>query len=221
MTDHERAVIIFDLSTGCVKNIINVINNVSKEEISLRTIKLPNEIIVASLEKDSYEIYNINIYRTPQLFQKTYSDFFEVLQLNLKQLQSLKEGDIVKMHGLKFMDKYAIYHHHALFVDARKCKIIHKWGELDKFEILRSVMGEAFENIGVREDNLIEVAAFREVTVSNNYDDKYRDQIRPKDQIITDARKRLGETGYDIITDNCQHFCTDCRYGIPVAIEVC
>ena len=212
---------IFDMSTGCVKNIINVINNVSKEEISLSTIKLPNEILMSKLTKDSYEIYNINIYRTPQLFEKTFSDFFDILQLNLRQLQSLVEGDIIKMHGLKLYDKYALYHHHAIYTDSKKCKIIHKWGELNKFEILRNVMGAEFENIGVREDNLIEVAAFREVTVSNCYDEKYRDQIRPGDQIVADARKRVGEKGYDIMTDNCQHFCTDCRYGIPVAIEVC
>ena len=39
-------------------------------------------------------------------------------------------------------------------------------------------MGDSFENVTVREDNLLEVAAFREISVCNSYDEKYRDQIK-------------------------------------------
>lgn len=56
--------------------------------------------------------------------------------------------------------------------------MIHKWGELNKYEILKNVMGDSFENVTVREDNILEVAAFREISVCNSYDDKYRGQIR-------------------------------------------
>ena len=38
--------------------------------------------------------------------------------------------------------------------------------------------------------------------------------------IVVEARKRMGETSYDLLNDNCQHFCTSCRYGIPIAIEI-
>lgn len=218
--DEKRAVLIYDLAKGVVGNIISTINNVCKEEISLGTLRLPNEIDLTTLEKDSYEIYNFNIYTTPKLFEKTFTDFFEVLKKNLIEIQRLIEGDIVTMHGLKFMDKFAIYHHHAIYSDAKKCKVIHKWGELNKIEIVRNLLGETFDNIGVREDNLIEVAIFREIQVNNCYDEKYKNEIRSSDQIVADARKRIGEMGYDLITDNCQHFCTECRYGIPVAIEI-
>ena len=103
------------MSTGIVGNIINTINNVCKEEIGLGTLRLPNEIEIATLVKDSFEIYNFNIYTTPKLFEKTFSDFFEVLKKNLIEIQRLVVGDIVTMHGLKFMDKFAIYHHHAIY----------------------------------------------------------------------------------------------------------
>ena len=32
-------------------------------------------------------------------------------------------GDIVKMKGLKISEKVAIYHHHALFTDAKRFKV--------------------------------------------------------------------------------------------------
>jgi hypothetical protein len=38
--------------------------------------------------------------------------------------------------------------------------------------------------------------------------------------IIVEARKRLGEKSYHILIDNCQHFATECRYGISRSKEV-
>lgn len=190
------------------------------EEIELSTLKLPDEVAIDSMPKDTYEIYNINIYTTPKIFERSVSEFFEILRINLNQLGQLVEGDIVKMQGMKLTEKLALYHHHAIYSDAKKCKVIHKWGELNKLEIVKNICGEKFECVGVREDNLLEVAVFREISVSNCYDQQYMDQIRDSEKIVMEARKRVGEIGYDIMTDNCQHFCTDCRYGIPVAIEV-
>lgn len=218
--DETRAVKVFDVSTGVEERLLNLLKNVSNEDICLSTLRLPDELLLEKLREGSYEIYNINILSSPQNFEKTLTDFFEVLEKNLSTLQRLVEGDIVKMHGLKLMDRFALYHHHVIYSDAKKCKVIHKWGELNKYEILRNVMGENFEHIGVREDNLLEVAFLREITVSNCYDERYNDQIKQSNKIVSDARERIGETGYDLMTDNCQHFCTDCRYGIAVAIEV-
>lgn len=72
----------------------------------------------------------------------------------------------------------------------------------------------------VREDNILEVACCREIEKENHYDVEHKDKIRMQEEIIKAARARFGETSYDLLTDNCQHFCTMCRYGIPLAIEI-
>jgi hypothetical protein len=38
--------------------------------------------------------------------------------------------------------------------------------------------------------------------------------------IIEEATKRLGETTYNLINDNCQNFCFLCRYGESRSPEV-
>lgn len=46
------------------------------------------------------------------------------------------------------------------------------------------------------------------------------DRIQPKNKIVNDAEDMLGESNYGLLTDNCQHFCTKCRYGTARSIEV-
>ena len=43
---------------------------------------------------------------------------------------------------------------------------------------------------------------------------------RKPHEIIKYARERLGDEGYNLITENCQHFATECRYGEPQSHEV-
>lgn len=40
-----------------------------------------------------------------------------------------------------------------------------------------------------------------------------RKQMRSPEQIVTIARQRLGEDGYDILHNNCEHFVNDCAFG--------
>lgn len=70
----------------------------------------------------------------------------------------------------------------------------------------------------VQEENLLDVAAFREAFVENILDKKHN--VYPSEKIIILAKSRIGEKGYDIVTDNCQHFCTSVRYGVAVALEI-
>lgn len=76
---------------------------------------LPGEYSMEQLQDESFEIYKINIYTTPKLFEKQTSEFFTILKANLTQIQRLVIGDIVKMNGLKVMDTFVLYHHHAIF----------------------------------------------------------------------------------------------------------
>ena len=41
-------------------------------------------------------------------------------------------------------------------------------------------------------------------------------RARP-DAILERARARLGETGYDILHNNCEHFANDCMFGAPAS----
>jgi len=72
--------------------------------------------------------------------------------------------------------------------------------------------------VEIREDNLLDVAFFREVFKESSLDKIYK--INSVEKILSSAKNRIGEKGYDIITDNCQHFCTYVRYGVAVAIEI-
>ena len=44
-----------------------------------------------------------------------------------------------------------------------------------------------------------------------------RKQMRAPEQIVAIARQRLGEAGYDILHNNCEHFATDCVFGMPTS----
>ena len=44
-----------------------------------------------------------------------------------------------------------------------------------------------------------------------------RRQMRSPEQIVEIARRRLGEGGYDILHNNCEHFVNDCVFGQPTS----
>ena len=39
--------------------------------------------------------------------------------------------------------------------------------------------------------------------------------LRSRKEIVSIARSRLGEGGYDILHNNCEHFVNDCAFGTP------
>ncbi|CAF4666495.1 unnamed protein product, partial [Rotaria magnacalcarata] len=34
------------------------------------------------------------------------------------------------------------------------------------------------------------------------------------------AKRVIGQKGYDLICCNCEHFATECRYGVPISRQV-
>ena len=40
-----------------------------------------------------------------------------------------------------------------------------------------------------------------------------RKNMRPADQVVAIAESRLGQTGYDILHNNCEHFVNECVFG--------
>ncbi|XP_046560877.1 phospholipase A and acyltransferase 3-like [Haliotis rubra] len=40
-------------------------------------------------------------------------------------------------------------------------------------------------------------------------------------EIVVRAVSQVGDVGYNLLSKNCEHFATDCRYGIEVSGQVC
>jgi len=47
------------------------------------------------------------------------------------------------------------------------------------------------------------------------YDRKERKTARKPDETVSVARKRMGEGGYNILHNNCEHFVTGVVFGVP------
>lgn len=97
-------------------------------------------------------------------------------------------------------------------------KVIHKSGELNLIEIFVNLFTSSSCNVEVKEENLLDVAIFREAYIENYFDNIY--PINSAKKIISQSRIRIGEKGYDIITNNCQHFCNSMRYGKAISQEI-
>ncbi len=85
-------------------------------------------------------------------------------------------------------------------------------------QILRNLVSNSDCDVEIKEENLLDVAIYREVFIENIFDQKYK--VNSIDKILYLAKQRIGEKGYDLIADNCQHFCNSVRYGIAVAQEI-
>lgn len=42
----------------------------------------------------------------------------------------------------------------------------------------------------------------------------------PSDQVVDNAKSRLGERGYNLFTNNCEHFANECKYGRRMSRQV-
>jgi len=184
--------IIYKNQEICDEAINKLIDNISlcRNVIStlfLSTIGITNEMI---------EIYNTNLFTAIQEHQKTVEEFFNVLKVNLKKINTFEEGSILRMSGFKLIG-LPIYQHHVIFsgndtiflfillaksiylyflpTDAKKFKIIHKHCELNFKQLFLSLFSSGkFENVRVQEDNLLDLLVFREAFIENSLDQKYK-----------------------------------------------
>ena len=102
------------------------------------------------------------------------------------------------------------YYHHAIFIGN---------GEVVQF----GMPNEPYINwndIRVMRSSVEEFAAgsaFIEVYV---YDRKELKRKRPNDEIVTTALSMVGEGGYHLLTNNCEHFCNFCVFGEASSTQV-
>ena len=108
------------------------------------------------------------------------------------------------VYGDLIRTKVRFYHHYGIFVSEEQ---VIQFGlpddplrSADQIRVLTSDI-QAFLQGGE-----IEVAVPDAAT---------RRQMRRPEEIVEIARKRLGEGGYDILHNNCEHFVNDCAFGKP------
>ena len=53
-----------------------------------------------------------------------------------------------------------------------------------------------------------------------DYSLKERLRKRPGSRVISEAKKHLGEGGYDIIHNNCEHFVNKCVFGVAYSLQI-
>lgn len=68
-------------------------------------------------------------------------------------------------------------------------------------------------------DHIVVVSTSIDVFSCGNFvevgvpDKKEKKEAFPKEKIIENARKRIGEEGYNILHNNCEHFAYECYFG--------
>lgn len=108
---------IFNFDNGFNKSKIEIIKTNTKWHLDASFCSNP-----LSLRGLDYEAYVINIDEIRTQYDVT--EYLETLQSNLALMKRLEIGDIVAMKGFKILKNFAMYEHHALFVDSKKFKIV-------------------------------------------------------------------------------------------------
>ncbi|KAK7095351.1 phospholipase A and acyltransferase 3-like [Littorina saxatilis] len=137
------------------------------------------------------------------------STSLEVRTHNHDLLYRLEVGDLIQFPR-------GIYSHWAVYIG--EGEVAHLAGEEDdgingKLDSthLFTVSGRSFQKACVKVDRFVEVAG-RTKAVRNNSKDKKFTPL-PPDCIVGNALTRLGQVGYNVLYQNCEHFASWCRYG--------
>ncbi|XP_063314623.1 lecithin retinol acyltransferase-like isoform X2 [Pelobates fuscus] len=82
----------------------------------------------------------------------------------------------------------------------------------------RLILGVIAKVASVRVDALQDFAYGGSIIV-NQMDQSMRNKPLSNEEVAQRAEKLMGDTSYSLLWDNCEHFVTNCRYGIPVSIQ--
>lgn len=108
-------------------------------------------------------------------------------------------GDIIRT-------KVRFYHHYGIFVSESQ---VIQFGLPD--DPLRSA-----DQIKVLTSDIETFLQGGELQVAEP-DRATAKKMRKPDEIVKIAMSRLGEGGYDILHNNCEHFVNDCAFGTPTS----
>ena len=102
--------IIYKNQEICDEAINKLIDNISLSRNDISTLFLPT----IGITNEMIEIYNTNLFTAIQEHQKTVEEFFNVLKVNLKKINTFEEGSILRMSGFKLIG-LPIYQHQVIF----------------------------------------------------------------------------------------------------------
>lgn len=108
------------------------------------------------------------------------------------------------MYGDMIRTKVSFYHHYGIFVSEEQ---VIQFGLPD--DPLR-----AADQIKVLSTDIMTFLQGGELEVAQ-MDREERRSMYPPEQIVERAKQRLGQGGYDILHNNCEHFVHDCVFGQP------
>lgn len=106
------------------------------------------------------------------------------------------------VYGDMIRTKVRFYHHYGIFVSEE---------EVIQFGLPDDPMRPA-DQVKVLSSDMAAFLQGGEVEVAVP-DHATRRQMRRPEQIVELARSRLGEGGYDILHNNCEHFANECVFG--------
>lgn len=104
-------------------------------------------------------------------------------------------GDLIRT-------KVRFYHHYGIFVSEE---------QVIQFGLPDDPMRQA-EQIKVLSSDIAAFLQGGEVEVAVPESNE-RKRMRKPEEIVSMAQSRLGEGGYDILHNNCEHFVNDCAFG--------
>lgn len=114
--------------------------------------------------------------------------------------------DKTPVYGDVIRTKVRFYYHYGIFVSEQ---------QVIQFGLPDDPMRPA-EQIKVLSSDIGAFLQGGEVEVAEP-DGATRRQMRAPDEIVRVALSRLGEGGYDILHNNCEHFVNDCAFGKPTS----
>ncbi|XP_063314622.1 lecithin retinol acyltransferase-like isoform X1 [Pelobates fuscus] len=82
----------------------------------------------------------------------------------------------------------------------------------------RLILGVLAKVASVRVDTVQDFAYGRRIIV-NHMDNSYNTKPYSNEDVALRAEKLVGATSYSLLWDNCEHFVTYCRYGIPMSFQ--
>jgi HRAS-like suppressor 3 len=218
---NKQFIEIFERGVGIIeKNFKLLVDNINDcailENLCSSAVIRIKHLLNSQQNNVEYHLHSYNIFDICKQENLTLNNVLSILQYNLEQINTFEEGDIIGFNR-------SFYHHNGILTDIDRMIITHKSGEpVDPTTLkgaISSMAGFSIDKAEVVEDYLIDVIGRSRILKCNKeYDKCY--MPRPKNEIIQEAKRRIGEKGYSITSNNCQHFVSECRNGNSFSHEV-
>ncbi|KAM5194597.1 lecithin retinol acyltransferase-like [Mantella aurantiaca] len=97
--------------------------------------------------------------------------------------------------------------------------ISHNKASIKKMVTNKRLIGGVLAKVAsVRVDTVQDFAYGGDIII-NHMDQSISNKPLSSEEVATRAEKLVGTTSYSLLWDNCEHFVTYCRYGIPVSLQ--